>query len=172
MGTTKSRGRVRGKRRGGGVSCARNCGSLCFGTEQCSCLGQTRAIAGTEQAVIAHLNKSRRQDVLQETADELLGRDAGRLDLFSSGVFVFESDIAVVECDEAAITERDAKDVRREIFAGGAAIADRLAINYPVFPPNARVYLGGEPSLIQPVPDFGAEDQSEGPAVDQEVRPD
>jgi hypothetical protein len=41
--------------------------------------------------------------------------------LIRGGVLVGESDLAVFECEDAAIADGDAKDVRSEVFEGGLA---------------------------------------------------
>ena len=88
----------------------------------------------TEKAIIAHLDKALGQDVLQETVDEFLGGQRAELGLAGVG-FVAEGDLVVLDLDDAAIAEGDAKDVGGEILERGAAIADRLAMHDPLLLP-------------------------------------
>jgi hypothetical protein len=62
-------------------------------------------VGGTEEAIIAHLDQALGQDVLQETVDELLGRQRAELGLAGVG-FVAERDLVVLHLDDAAIAQR------------------------------------------------------------------
>ena len=54
---------------------------------------------------------------MEEAADELRSRDRTALNLSSGGVFIGESEVAVLELAQPVVAEGDAKDVRSEIFA-------------------------------------------------------
>ena len=56
-----------------------------------------RSLGGAEQTVVADLDEARREDVLEEAADELLGGESATHELVSGGLFVRESDFAMVE---------------------------------------------------------------------------
>ncbi len=90
------------------------------------------ALRGTEQAVVTDLDESMRKDVLEEATNELLGGDGATLKLVSGGVFVSESDLAIMQLAEAVVTEGDAKDVGSEILEGRLAGAGR----WPRFNPR------------------------------------
>ena len=84
--------------------------------EQQSGLGQPLAIDRGKQAEVANLDEAIRKDVLQETADELLGRESATLALFSFRFLVSESDMATLQTEQAAIAEGDTEDIRSQIF--------------------------------------------------------
>ena len=71
-----------------------------------------------EQAVVTELDEARREDVLEEATDELLGGDGATFELVSGRLFVRESDLAIMEMAEAVVAEGHAKDVRGEILEG------------------------------------------------------
>ena len=76
------------------------------------------SMSGAEQAVVTDLDEAGWQDVLEEATNELKGRDGATLELVSGGVFVRESDLAIMQAAEAVVTEGHAKDVRGEILEG------------------------------------------------------
>lgn len=78
-------------------------------------------VRGCEQAIVTDFDEAFGQNVLKEAADELFGRDGRVSGLIRGGVLVGESDLAVFECEDAAIADGDAKDVRSEVFEGGLA---------------------------------------------------
>src|SRR3989449_7004106 len=88
-------------------------------------------ITGTEQAEITDFDEARREDVLEEAADELLGGNGATLELAGSRFFVIESDVAIFETDQAMIGDGHAKDVRSKVFESGEAAADRLGADHP-----------------------------------------
>ena len=166
MGTSK-----RWRWRGGGY---KSCSSGAFwvagnGREQQSGLLEQLTITGAEQTVITDLDEARWQDVLEEAADELLGRDGAALELRSGRLFVLKSDVAIFELAKAVVADSDAKDVRGEILEGALATADCLAVNYPVFFPDAPIDLSKQPGLFQRVTELAAEDHAERLFVDQKV---
>jgi hypothetical protein len=73
-------------------------------------------LGGAEQTVVADFDEARWEHVLEEAADELEGGDSAVLKLVSGGLFVRESDAALFQFTQAAVTEGDAKDVRSEIL--------------------------------------------------------
>jgi hypothetical protein len=98
-------------------------------------------ITGTEQPEVTDFAEARREDVLEEAADELFSGERDSLDLFGGGFLVLESNVTVlVELAEAAIAEGHAKDVRSEILESGSAIANRLTVNHPLLFPDALVH--------------------------------
>ena len=92
-------------------------------------------MSGAKQAVVTDLDEAIGEDVLEEATDELLGGDGAALELVSGGVFVRESDLAMMQLAEAVVTEGDTKDVRGEILEGWDAGADRFGVDHPfLFP--------------------------------------
>ena len=84
-------------------------------------MGQQMAVGRAKQAVVAHLDETVGQHVLEEAANELCRAESAALDLSSGGFFVAESDWAVFEFADTVIAEGHAKDVRGEILEGGDA---------------------------------------------------
>ena len=96
--------------------------------------GELLTVGRTEQAIVTDLDKAPGQDMLQETVDEFLGGQRAELGLARVG-FVTERDLVVLHLDDAAVAERNTKDVGGEILERGAAIADRLAMHDPLLLP-------------------------------------
>ena len=69
--------------------------------------------------------------MLPEAAQELFGRPGCKSALLSGGVFVLESNEAIIELNEAVVGDGDTEDIRREILEGGQATADRLRMHHP-----------------------------------------
>jgi len=94
------------------------------------------AITVAEEAVIPDLDKPSGQDMLQETADELLSSD-GTVPGFSSlRVFVAEGHAIIFHIQDAIVANRHPKDVRCQIFQSSYSAADGLAMNHPIFRPR------------------------------------
>jgi hypothetical protein len=93
-------------------------------------------LAGAEEAVIADFLETLGQDVLQETTDELLGREGAGFAVAGGAVTVTESDLTLLKFEDTAIGEGDAKDIRSQILEGRLAGADRLTVNDPLLPPD------------------------------------
>lgn len=127
------------------------------------------AIGRREQSVIPDFDKTIGQDVLEKTADELLGRDGREPDLIGRRLLVGESDQAIVEFDDPPVADGDAKDVGCEILEGGLAGADSLAVDDPILAPDGGVDQGEEIGLLEQVAELGAEENREWLDVDEEV---
>ena len=97
------------------------------------------SVRGSEQAVVTDFDEMVRQDVLKKTADELFGADGREFDLIGRRILVRESDLSVLEFDDALVADGDAKDVRSEVFEGGGACAYRLRVNDPIFAPDLLI---------------------------------
>ncbi|HUE80783.1 MAG TPA: hypothetical protein VMM84_01635 [Pyrinomonadaceae bacterium] len=88
-GSVSGIGRVASERRswgkvndlGGGGGCDNGALRGLVGGEQFSGLGEQVTVAGAEQAEVANLDEARRENVLQETTDELGGGDGAELEL-------------------------------------------------------------------------------------------
>ena len=102
-------------------------------------------LAGDHKAIAADVSHTVRQDVLEEPADELDGRQRHVLDWRGAGrivlvavVLVGERYLAIVDRDEAAVGHGDARGIagevadRAEPAFGAAALADRAGMGDPV----------------------------------------
>src|SRR5690606_37935294 len=87
--------------------------------EQTAYLGKAVLAGGTgEQTIVPDAVEAARQDVDQEAADELVrsqGHDALPFGAGAAIVLVTEGDLIAVKSDEAAVRDRDAVGVAREI---------------------------------------------------------
>ncbi len=131
------------------------------GGEQLSGLLQQLPLGGAEQAVVTDFDEAWRQDVLQETMDELLGGDGAVLELVSGGLLVGESDLAIFQLTQAVVADSDAEDIRSEILESLFAGTDGLGMDHPWFAPDAGRDLSKEFGLFESVTELGAEDQGE-----------
>ena len=93
-------------------------------------------LGGAEQTVVADFDEARREDVLQETTDELGGGDGAVLELLRGGLFVRESYLALLQLADAVVADSDAEDVRGEILEGLGTGADWFRVDHPGFAPN------------------------------------
>src|SRR6266852_4037857 len=123
----------------------------------------------TEQAVVAHFDEAWWEYVLEEATDELCGRHLIGFELVSGRLFIGESDVAVLQLEEAVVADSDAKDVRGEILEGLLARADGFGVDYPIFAPDPGRYLSKQFSLLEGIAELGAEDARKRFDVDQEV---
>jgi len=98
-------------------------------------------MSGAEQTIVTDLNEPVGKDVLEEATDELCGSDGAMLELISGGVFVRESDLALMQLAEAVVADGHAKDVRSEILEGCFTGADRLRVDDPFLFPSLLIHL-------------------------------
>lgn len=101
--------------------------------------------------------------------DELFGREGAAGVLAGSGRAVAKSDPVIFEFDEAAVGDGDPEDVGSEILEGGAAIADRLAVDDPLLFPDISRDAEGEAESLKGMQEFGFEDPGEGFDREEEV---
>ena len=89
---------------------------------------QLLAVSRAKQARVAHLDTAPGQDVLhaKRTVNELLSGPGAELGFTRARGAIPEGDLIVLDLHDAAMTDRDAKDVRSEILEGGETIADGL----------------------------------------------
>jgi hypothetical protein len=99
--------------------------------------------------------------VLEETTNELFGRDGATLKLVGGRLFVREGDEPIFQFAQAVVAEGDAKDVRGEILEGLLAGAYRFGVDHPVFAPDAGRDCREQRSLFQLVTKLGAKDPGE-----------
>jgi hypothetical protein len=81
------------------------------------------SVRGSEQAVVTDFDEAFGQDVLKEAADKLLGGNGRESGPISGRILVGKSHLAILEGEDPAIADGDAKDVRSEVFEGGLARA-------------------------------------------------
>src|SRR5215204_6306793 len=115
-------------------------------------------MSGAEQAVVTDLDEPAGEHVLEEATDELFRGDGATLELLSGRLLVSESDLALMQLAQAVVTDRDAKDVRGEIFEGLLTRAHRFGMHDPVSAPDARRDRREQLRLFQLVAKLGAED--------------
>jgi hypothetical protein len=130
---------------------------------------QEQALGGAKETEIAHLDKAPGQDVLEEAVDELFGGECAELELSSIGRAVAKGDLVVFELDQAAVADGDPEDVRSEVLEGGAAIANRFAVDDPLLLPDGGGYIVGKTGFLKGVKEFGLEDPGEGFDWEQEM---
>jgi len=115
-----------------------------------------------QEAVIAHLDESVRQDVLQKPADELFGTHRTARELLGCRILILKRDGAILKLEDALIADGHAKDVRSEVSEGFLATADGLAVHDPVLAPGALIHAGEQGGLFQVIAELGPEDHGEG----------
>ena len=109
-----------------------------------------------EQAVMPDAVEAARQDVDQEAADELVGRQ--RHDLLAFGavaaiVLVAERDAGLVEADEPPVRDGNAVRVAREIGQHRLRPGEgRLGIDHPALLPDRRRDAAGRPCVSRGAP--------------------
>ena len=74
--------------------------------------------------------------MLEETADELVGRKGDVPNLLRAMVTVAETDLAVVEGFQAAVSDGDAEDVAAQIVEDFFTAPCRFAVNNPLLLPE------------------------------------
>jgi hypothetical protein len=79
--------------------------------------------------------------------------------------------LAILEGEDPAIADGDAKDVRSEVFEGGGACAYRLRVNDPIFAPDLLIKEMEEIALFEQVLEPGAEEDRERLDVNEEILP-
>jgi len=131
--------------------------------------GEAWTQARGKETVVAHFDKALGQDVLQETVDELLGREGAQGRVVGVGGAVTECNPAVFEFEDAGVGDGDAEDVRGEILERVPAIADRLAVYDPRLSPHTGGNLGETTTRPQGITELGAEDRRERLDGEQEV---
>ena len=97
--------------------------------------GEARGATGVgEKAGLADADEAARQDVLDEAAEKLHGRERHRAPLVAVGVVLPpKRDVLAVEGEQAVIADRDAMGVAPEVPQdGGGAAEGRLRIDDPV----------------------------------------
>ena len=131
-------------------------------------LGQTMALAGAKEAIVADFLEALGQDVLQETVDELLGGEGAGFPVVGGVLPVAESDLSVLKFEEALVGESDAEDIRSQILERCLAGADGLTVDNPLLPPDLGWNLLQQLCLFQGRSKLGSKETGEGFDMDKE----
>jgi hypothetical protein len=127
------------------------------------------AIGVAEDAVIANFDESWGKNVLEEAANELLRVESAALELRGSAIFVREGDPAIFKLEDAIVANGDTKYIGSEILEGMLAGANGLGVDDPFFVPDLGIDLSKEIGLLEKITEFGAKEDGEGVAMDEEV---
>ncbi len=131
---------------------------------------EERPVAGTQEAIIADFDEPFRQDMLQETLDEPFSRQGTGPTLTRLALRILECDLVIFHCQNAVITERNAKNIRSEIFQGGGALTNGAAIHHPIVPPDVCRNSRSGRSLAEGCPQLATKEGCEGPNREQKCR--
>jgi len=116
-----------------GDGCAQ---SRVSGPPRASGLVELLGAVGTEQPVGTDFDEAARQDVKEESADELLSAQLDALELLAAVVPVSESHPALAEVFDPAVGDGNAKHVARQIVQDLLSLAGVLAMHDPVLLPH------------------------------------
>ena len=108
--------------------------------------------------------------MLEKAADEIDGVEGAPLDDARTAVAVAERDVTVVEAFEAAVDDRDAKDVARQIVEDLFPGPGVLDVDDPLLAPDRGRRLIEEAGLAEARANLGAEEAGQRPPGDQERR--
>jgi len=122
----------------------------------------------TEQPVGTDFDKAARQDVEEESADELFSGQVDALELLAAVVPVTESDLALFEAFDPAMSDGNAKDIASQIIQDLLPRAGVLAMNDPVLLPQPRGDLSEQTEFSEAGPEFAAKDFTQSEAGNQE----
>lgn len=107
-------------------------------------------LVGGEEAIVANLHKTVRQDVLEKALDEIFSGESATLELTVIGRAVGEGDTGrchvtgINVADQTTVAESDPENVGSQILERCLSIANRLAVHHPFFSPNLGRDLGEE----------------------------
>lgn len=96
------------------------------------------------QSKIAYLPEPRRQHMLQEAGDELMGLEAHRARFVGLALAITQRDEVRLVPEDGALGERDAVDVPRQVSQCLLAGSDRLGVDHPLMLPPHRGLDRGE----------------------------
>ena len=98
--------------------------------------------SSAKETEITHLDKGKRENMLEETLKELLDRKGASFELRGIGCAVLKGNLgslhsaAVVKGKQATIADGNPMDIRSEILEGGLTICNRLAMHDPLLSPD------------------------------------
>ncbi len=105
-----------------------------------------------------NLRETARQDVLQESADELERIDSHLSPAVRAAPAIREGHLALLTRHDPPVADGDAKDVRGEVLQGGLAVSNRLGMNHPILLPDRRIDLGEQAGALEGSAELGAEE--------------
>jgi len=118
---------------------------------------------------MTNLHKALGQDVTHEYGDEGKSWKHAVFPVVGAGGFVAESDMAIVHCGDAPVTEGHSVDIGSEIFQTPAPVAYRGAVGDPVFLPGFERYLVINSEMFESILELAAEQESQRPFGDETV---
>jgi len=95
-----------------------------------------------EETVIAHLHKSLREHMLEETLEKLLDRKRTLFELTGIGSTILKSDLrsfhtaAIFKRQQTTIADGHPMDIGSQILEGGLPIANGFAMHNPILRPD------------------------------------
>jgi hypothetical protein len=131
--------------------------------------GKLCAVAGAEESIVAHLDKTKGEDVLQETANEFFSGQGAELGLASIGIFVSKGHFGIFQFQDVVIADGHPENVSGDVLHCGPPVADRFAVHDPFLLPNRFGNVVEEISLSQSIPELGSKDPGEGFHREQEI---
>jgi hypothetical protein len=123
--------------------------------------GQSLSTTRSQEPIIAHFNKAFGQDVLQETADELLGCKRTGPEFAGVGGAVTKGYFPLGQFQDAVVADGHPKDVGRQIPQGGETTTHWLAMDDPSLPPDRGWNEVEKRSLAQGIAELGADNSGE-----------
>jgi hypothetical protein len=145
--TARTRGTRRSRRDGGGDRCRIAWRGGRRRDELLAGLGEQVTTRRTEQIVVTHLGEPLGQHVLQKAAEERDGVEGAPLDETCPAIAVAERHRTVLEPFEAAVDQRDAEDVAREVLEHLLARPGMLNVHDPFVIPDGERHLIEKPRL-------------------------
>ncbi len=145
---------------------------LCFSswsTEPFSYCVEQMPVGWSKKPVVAHLYESIRQDVLEESANKLLGTKRAKLSQTGIGLLILESHFTVLQLQDAIVGNCHPEDVWSQITKSFLAAADGFAVQDPLFLPHGGVYEQEEIGFLELVSEFGSEQHRQRLCVNKEV---
>ena len=140
----------------GGLLCNRIQPSLAKALLQGSQLAADRS---AKETIIAHLHKSTREHMLEETLEKLLDRKGTDFELTGIGSTILKADLgtfqtaAIFKRQQTTIADSDPMDIRSQILERSLTIAHGLAMHDPRLCPNLGSDLVEEFQFLQTAPE-------------------
>jgi hypothetical protein len=120
---------------------------------------QLAAEGSAKETIIAHLHKSMRENMLEETLEELLERKGTLFELPGIGSAILKGDLrafhtaAIMKIQQTAIANGHAMDIGSQVLERGLPIANGFAMNDPLLHPNLGRDLVEEFQFLQTTPE-------------------